>query len=228
MRPAQLLSIQVGLPQERTSLEAIGPDSKMWTSAFFKQPVIGRVWLGKTNIVGDRQASATHGGPDKAVCVYPVEHYSFWKSELELPELAYGAFGENFTLRGQLEHQSCIGDSIAFGDAVLQISQPRPPCWRLARWWQRKEFAARMEETGRTGWYCRVLKEGYVEAGTAMTLLDRPYAEWSVSLANDLIRGGRDSLDQMEAMASCSLLSASWRETLLKSLAKLKESSQAQ
>jgi MOSC domain-containing protein YiiM len=221
MKSTQLLSIQVGLPQTYTSQGPPGPNQSLWTSAFFKEPVIGAVWLGKTNLTGDRQASSkTHGGPEKAVCVFPWEHYSYWKNEFELPELMYGAFGENFTLQGQLEDQACVGDSVAFGEAILQISQPRPPCWRLARWWQREEFATRMEETGRTGWYCRVIKEGYVEAGAAMELLDRPFPEWSVSVANELIYGDRDCLDRVSALASCPMLSESWREVLLKRLAK--------
>lgn len=225
MRRIQLLSIQVGLPQVLTSEEVIGPDQTNWTSAFFKQPVAGPVWVGRTNIAGDLQGSPkTHGGPEKAVCVYPWEHYSYWQQELSLPELVYGAFGENLTVQGQLEDQSCIGDSIRLGEVVLQISQPRPPCWRLARWWQRKEFAARMEETGRTGWYCRVIKEGYAEAGTAMELLDRPYPEWTVSLANHLLYESRNRPDQIEALASCSLLAESWRESLLKRKPKLTES----
>jgi len=224
MRRTQLLSIQVGLPQVFTNEEVISPDEELWTSAFLKQPVVGPIWVGKTNIAGDGQASSTHGGPEKAVCVYPWEHYSYWQRELDLPELTYGAFGENFTLQGQLEDQSCIGDSVAFGELVLQVSQPRPPCWRLARWWRRKEFAARMEETGRTGWHCRVIREGYVEAGTAIELLDRPYPELTVSVANYLVKGSRDSLNQMDALASCKLLSESWRESILKRKAKLTES----
>jgi len=225
MRKVHLLSIQVGLPQVLTSEELIGNDQATWTSAFFKQPVVGPIWVGRTNIAGDRQGSPkTHGGPEKAVCVYPWEHYSYWQRELNLPELYYGAFGENFTLQGQLEDQSCIGDLIAFGEVVLQISQPRPPCWRLARWWQRKDFAARMEETGRTGWYCRVIREGYAEAGTAIQLLERPNPEWTVSLANHLLYRDRESVDQMEALAACRLLSESWRESLLKRKAKFTES----
>ena len=220
----QLLSIQVGLPQVLTSRELIGSDQTTWTTAFFKQPVAGPVWVGKENVAGDGQASLTHGGPEKAVCAYPWEHYSYWEHELDLPELIYGAFGENLTLQGQIEDQACIGDSVRFGEAVLQVSQPRPPCWRLARWWQRKDFAARMEETGRTGWYCRVMKEGYAEAGTAIELLERPYPEWTVSVANYLINGSRDSLNQIDALASCNLLSESWRESLLKRKAKLAES----
>ena len=219
MKPIQLLSIQVGLPQDYTSQGLSGPNQSSWTSAFYKEPVIGAVRVGKTNLAGDRQGSPkTHGGPEKAICLYPWEHYSYWKDEFALPELRYGAFGENFTLQGQFEDQACIGDSVAFGEVILQISQPRPPCWRLSRWWQREEFARRMEETGRTGWYCRVIKEGYVEAGADVELLERPFPEWSVSVANDLIQGDRDSLNKIGALASCPMLSESWREVLLKRL----------
>jgi len=180
------------------------------------------VRIGKTSVEGDGQASSkTHGGLEKAVCVYPWEHYSYWQRELNLPELDYGALAENFTLQGQLEDEACIGDTIRIGEVSLQISQPRPPCWRLSRWWQRKEFATRMEETGRTGWHCRVIEEGYVEAGTIVELVERPYPEWTVSLAHHLVYGNSADLDQMEALASCSLLSDSWRETLLARRAKL-------
>ncbi|HWO00077.1 MAG TPA: MOSC domain-containing protein [Blastocatellia bacterium] len=225
MRSIQLLSIQVGLPQALTSRELIGSEQTTWTTAFLKKPVTGPVWIGKTNVAGDGQGSPkTHGGPEKAVCAYPWEHYSYWQRELDLPDLVYGAIGENFTLQGQLEDESCIGDSIRFGEAVVQVSQPRPPCWRLARWWQRKDFAALMEKNGRSGWYCRVIQEGYAEAGAPIELLERPNPEWTVSLANLLQYGMGASREQMRALASCRLLSESWRESLLKREAKLTES----
>lgn len=229
MRQVRLLSIQVGLPEVLSSPPTTGPDDTSWCSAFGKRPVAGRVWVGGTNVVGDRQASSkTHGGPEKAVCVYPWEHYCYWERELNLTELTYGAFAENFTLVGQQEDQSCIGDSFRFGDAVIQITQPRPPCWRLARWWQRKEFAALMEATGKTGWYCRVLLDGYVEAGTTIQLLDRPYPEWTVSTANRLLYSDEGCVDKMWALSSCTLLSESWRESLLKKRSKLIEAESSQ
>jgi MOSC domain-containing protein YiiM len=222
MNRIELLSIQVGLPQAVVSADMSGSDPTEWTTAFLKQPVSGPVWVSKTHIEGDGAGSPkTHGGPEKAVCIYPWEHASYWQRELNLPELVYGAFAENFTVQGQLEDEACIGDTIRIGEVDLQISQPRPPCWRLARWWQRKEFAARMEENGRTGWHCRVMKEGYVEAGTTIELLERPYPEWTISLANHLLYTSRDDLDQMGALASCSLLSDSWRGLLLTRKAKL-------
>ncbi len=220
MKEIQLLSIQVGLPQTHTAREMIGPAEKSWVTSFFKQPVTGRVWLGKTNLDGDRQASKTHGGPEKAVCAYPFEHYSRWQHEFDLPRLAYGAFGENFTLQGLTEDQVCIGDVFAVGDAIVQVSQPRPPCWRLARWWQIKEFALRMEETGLTGWYLRVIKEGQVEAGARVELMERHHPRWSVSAANELMYGRKGRAEDIKELSSCSLLSEGWRNELLKKSSK--------
>lgn len=221
MNQAQLLSIQVGIPQVFMGLDVAGAGPSEWTTAFLKQPVSGPVWVGKTNIDGDQAGAKTHGGPDRVVCVYPREHFSYWQHELSLPELEYGAFAENFTVQGQLEDQACIGDIIRIGEVDVQISQPRPPCWRLARWWQRKDFVPRMEENGRTGWYCRVIKEGYIEAGIGMTLLERPYPEWAISVANHLLYRSKGDFDQMEALAACPPLSEQWRGNLLARKAKL-------
>jgi len=221
MSEARLLSIQVGLPKTLESAEAIGPSEKLWTTGFVKEPVAGPVWVGTTNLAGDRQANTqTHGGPEKAVCVYPFEHYSYWQLDLDLPQLAYGSFGENFTMLGQIEEQMCIGDVFRFGQAMVQVSQPRPPCWRLARRWQIRDFAARMEQSGRTGWYCRVLQEGYLEAGVKAQILERPFPECTVALVNEAMYGPATKTDVIQALASCPLLSASWRESLLKKAAK--------
>jgi MOSC domain-containing protein YiiM len=221
MSQIQLLSIQVGMPQVITSPDVTGSGPSSWTTSFLKRPVSGSVWMGKTNIEGDQAGAKTHGGPDKVVCVYPKEHFSFWQQELDLPELVYGDFAENFTIHGQLEDQACIGDTIRIGEVDLQITQPRPPCWRLARWWQRKEFATRMEENGRTGWYCRVIKEGLIEAGTDIQLLERPHPKLTISAANHLLYVSKGDFDRLDALAACPALSGQWRDLLLARRAKL-------
>lgn len=221
MDEARLVSIQVGLPQTLHSEEAIGPAEHAWTTAFIKEPVNGPVWLSETNLAGDGQGSPkTHGGPEKAVCVYPREHYEYWRGELNLPALVNGDFGENFTTTGHREEQVCIGDVFQVGEAIVQISQPRPPCWRLARRWQIKDLALRVEQTGKTGWYLRVLRQGYVEAGAALHLLERPLPRWTVAMVNDLEQERNLDLDAVRALASCSLLSESWRNGFLKKAAK--------
>jgi len=222
MNEAQLVSIQVGLPRTLYSEEAIGPAENSWTTGFIKEPVYGPVWLSQTNLAGDGQGSPkTHGGPEKAVCVYPKEHYSYWQRELNMPALANGDFGENFTTTGQLEQKVCIGDVFQFGEAIVQLSQPRPPCWRLSRRWQIKDLHLQVDQTGKTGWYLRVLEQGYVEAGAVIQLLERPFPAWTIAMVNDLEHDRRIDLDQVQALSACSLLSESWRVGFSKKAARL-------
>jgi MOSC domain-containing protein YiiM len=169
---------------------------------------------------GDGQADLTnHGGPEKAINAYPLEHYVYWQETLGLRDLAHGAFGENFTLTGVLEADVCIGDVFDIGDARIQISQPRQPCWKLARRWRVKDFALRVQDTGRTGWYFRVLKEGLVGAGTKLVLIDRPYPQWTVSLANDVMHHRLFDMEAARSLMNCHLLSTRWKESLAKRLA---------
>jgi MOSC domain-containing protein YiiM len=217
----QLLSIQVGMPQTYTGQTAVGAANNSWTTAFAKQPVSGPVWVGKNNIEGDEQASAqTHGGVEKACCAYPWEHYSYWQENLDLPKLSYGAFAENFTTQGLLETEVCIGDTFACGKALVQVSQPRPPCWRLSRWWGIKDFAARMEQTGLTGWYLRTLQEGVVEAGEQIKLVERTFPEWPVIVAHELMYDPEADVKRIKALMACALLSESWRDALSKKISK--------
>ena len=222
MNQSKLISIQAGLPQVYTNKADIGPAESTWTTAFSKQPVKGPIWLGNSGLAGDGQANTkNHGGVEKAVCVYPAEHYAYWQEALNLSDLIYGAFAENFTTQGLLEDNVCIGDMFSCGEAVLQVSQPRPPCWKLSRWWQVKDFAARLEQTGRTGWYLRVTKEGYVEPGGSIELVKRSYPFWSIAIANQLALGTKEDLSRMKELATCSSLSNSWREAFLSKINKL-------
>jgi MOSC domain-containing protein YiiM len=224
VKQMHLLSVQVGLPQTYNRHAEIGPANSVWTTAFAKRPVGGPVWVGKNNIDGDGQASAqTHGGVEKACCVYPWEHYSYWQKRLDLPKLTYGAFAENFTTQGLLESEVCIGDTFAFGGAVVQVSQPRPPCWRLSRWWEVKDFAVIMEQSGRTGWYLRVLQEGVVEAGERVELVERKFPEWTVIVAQELMYAPEADVKRIKALMACALLSESWRDALSKKIKKRKD-----
>lgn len=214
---AQLHSLQVS---QITEIAAGGTDAwwdKPWTTSFYKQAVTHPLWLGYEGLRGDQQADRRyHGGADKAVCVYPLEHYADWRASLGLPEMSPGAFGENFTTTGLVEAGVCIGDVFAVGrgDALVQISQPRQPCWKLARRWRVKDLTAQVERTGRTGFYFRVLQHGEVGAGDAFTLLERPFPQWTVGLANELMHHRRDDHAAAQALASCPALSASWKDSL--------------
>jgi MOSC domain-containing protein YiiM len=219
-------SIQVGRPQTlyvpdpsavaRGRKEA--PDDEGWVSGIFKGVVAGPRFLGKTNLVGDAQGDLkNHGGVDKAVCVYAYEHYGHWQRQFGLAEVATGAFGENFTTSGLVESEICIGDTWAVGAAqevVVQLSQPRQPCWKLARRWQVADMVEQVQRMGYTGWYFRVLQEGMVEAGDGLTLLDRPYPRWTLAEANRVMHHDKEDWESIAELMEVPLLSASWRNSL--------------
>src|SRR5882672_12491553 len=122
----RLLSLNVGLPR------LLSWKGATFKTGIFKNPVAGRIMLRETNLDGDRQADlSVHGGPDKAVYAYPSEHYAYWRSELGRPELAWGMFGENFTTDGILESEANIGDRFRIGSALVMVTQPRMPCYKL-------------------------------------------------------------------------------------------------
>lgn len=181
-RLGQILSLQVGRPRPFGE----HPEGQSVQSAFAKEPVSGPVWLGRTNFAGDQQADLRHhGGHDKAVLAYAGGAYEAWRGEgLDLP---FGAFGENLTISGQDEATVCLGDIYAVGEALLQVAQPRIPCWKISHRWQIPDLAQRVERTGRTGWYLRVLQEGWVEAGQAVALVDRPCPAWPIRRVQEVL-----------------------------------------
>src|SRR5262245_41369925 len=174
-----ILSLQVGQPRNLGTEGASDPMDQPWTSAIFKEPVEGPVYLSATGLAGDAQVDIPdHGGVEMAVLGYSAEHYPIWRAELEQPKLAYGAFGENFTISRLDEEQVCIGDVYVVGDARIQVSMPRRPCWKLARRFRRNDMIERVHETGWGGWYHRVLQPGHVERGSFVVLEDRPWPQW--------------------------------------------------
>lgn len=207
----QLLTLQVGLPRTYGDPDAPDPQDRSWTSGIVKEPVQGPLWLSSSQLEGDGQADRVHhGGPEMAVLAYGAEHYPAWRRELELPDLPYGAFGENFTVAGQSEATVSIGDTFQVGEAIVQVSQPRSPCWKLARRWGLPDLAVRVQQTGRTGWYLRVLEEGLVAPGQEMVLVDRPFQRWTVELVSRVAAAPRDFAEAQE-LAACPLLSETWR-----------------
>ncbi len=212
---AAVRSLQVGLPRTIRSGQETDPIDQVWTTGFFKAPMSGLVWLGRTNLDGDGQADLeNHGGPEKAVNVYPAEHYPYWAQSIGLTNLQPGSFGENFTVEGLLESDVCIGDIFEIGESLVQISQPRQPCWKLARRWRIKDLALRVQETGRTGWYFRVRREGHVGTGNRLVLVERHHPNWTVSAANDVMHHRTDDAQAARDLADCIYLSSRWRTKL--------------
>lgn len=211
----RLVSIQVGLPTIHGEPGAADPLDQPWRTGFWKSPVTGPVRLGRTNLVGDGQASLkVHGGPDKAVLGYAESHYPLWRTELGMPDLMYGAFAENFDFTVLNESSVCLGDVYAISDARVEVSQPRQPCKNITHRWKRHGLTERVEATGRHGWYMRVLDEGEVEAGDAVTLLARPCPEWTIARAFRTMKSRGTDPAEAARLREVPALSEAWRHTL--------------
>ena len=162
----KLLSVNVGLPREA---EWRGRTVR---TSIFKAPVAGRVPVHRLNLRGDQQSDlSVHGGSDKAVYAYPSEHYAFWRTQLADAELSWGAFGENFTTEGILEDRICIGDQLRCGTGEFVVTQPRMPCFKLGIRFGRPDMVKRFQQSGRTGFYLAVLREGEVAGGDPLELV---------------------------------------------------------
>jgi MOSC domain-containing protein YiiM len=197
----ELISLQVGLPQSRTDgLEG----GKPWESGIFKSPVSGPLWLDEINLKGDGQADLeNHGGPEKAVLMYSADHYPYWRDKLNLPDFPYGAFGENFTVTGLNEETVFIGDVFRVGGVVVQVTQPRFPCWKLARRWKLRTLTAQVQREAKGGWYVRVLQQGFVEAGQLVERIESGCEDWPVQRVFRLIYELEDRLDEAQELLAC-------------------------
>lgn len=160
-------------------------DKQVPSSIASRRPAAGPVFLGTLGLTGDGVGDGkVHGGPDKAVHLYPYDHYATWAAEQPAmaPVLATpGAFGENFCVAGVTEADICLGDVVGLGSARLQVAQARQPCWKLGVRFGLPVLPRLLQKTGRTGWYYRVLGEGTVRQGDGFTLLDRPNPAWTLA-----------------------------------------------
>lgn len=207
---ARLVSLNIGKPRPLIHR------NKSIPSGIVKTPVSGSLRLGGIGLEGDAQADLeNHGGPEKAVCVYPLEHYPHWAARLGR-ELEPGAFGENFTTGEILESEVCIGDTYQVGSASVQVSQPRQPCFKLAARHGVKELALWVQEIGFTGFYFRCLEPGEVSAGDSIMLIERPALSVSIDEANRVMHHDKYDAVGIERLLDVPELSVSWQRTLEK------------
>lgn len=191
------------------------------STGIFKTPVEGRVMLRTLNLDGDRQADLNvHGGPFKAAYAYPSEHYAYWRGELPGAELPWGAFGENFTTEGLDETSVNVGDRFRLGDAEVTVTTPRLPCYKLGIKFGRADIVKRFMESGRTGFYLSVAREGEVGAGDALELLARDENGVTVADIFRLYALGEGDAETLRRAAAVEALPESWREKLRGRLAK--------
>ncbi len=186
------------------------------TTAIFKAPVDHPVRLRKLNLDGDRQADLrVHGGPEKAIYAYPSEHDEFWRKELPGVELPWGAFGENFTTEGLQEATTFLGDRYRIGSAVIVVTQPRMPCYKLGIKYGRDDMVRRFLASGRTGFYFSVLEEGEVRAGDALELLSHDEDSVAVADVTRLYVTKRPDPDLLRRTVRAAALPAGWRDYFL-------------
>lgn len=201
-----ILSLRIG------GLAPLGP--RAVPSGIDKSEAAGALNLTETGFLGDMQGdTAKHGGPEKAVHHYPFEHYAEWRNAMgEHARLSSpGAFGENIATIGLTEADMAIGDVFRLGSAVVEVSQGRQPCWRLNERFACRTMARDVQESGRTGWYYRVMQTGTVSPGDHLELLDRPSPDWTISriwrafYVNTLDRA------ELSAIAGLERLASGWR-----------------
>src|SRR5918992_1729126 len=210
----KILSVNVSLPKE------IDFEGQKVITGSFKEPITGRRMLRTLNLDGDNQADLTvHGGPDKAVYAYPVEHYDYWKKRLPSMKLPLGMFGENFTTEGLLEDQVNIGDVFRIGSSEVVATQPRMPCYKLGVKFGRMDIVRQFMESKLPGIYFRVLKEGEVGAGDEIRLISRDENNVTVK---DIVRlvSSEGDMATIRRAVHIKALPEAWRQEFLDYLVK--------
>ncbi len=203
----KLISVNVGLPREVTW------KGKTVTTGIFKEPVNERVMVRSLNLDGDGQADLTvHGGLEKAVYVYPFEHYDYWRGELPDTELTPGIFGENFTVTGFKEEELNIGDRFQIGTVKLMVTQPRLPCYKLGIRFGRPDMVKRFLTSRRTGFYFSVLQEGEVGSGDSLELVSRDENNITVADITQLYTREQTNPELLQRAAQLKALPESWRD----------------
>ena len=203
----KIISLNVGLPK------LVLRNDEPVSTGIFKEPSPERRMLRKLNLDGDRQADlSVHGGPDKAVYGYPSEHYEFWKNELPEMELPWGMFGENFTTEGLFENQLNIGDKFQVGDAIIRVSQPRMPCFKLGIKFGRTDIIKRFLQSGRSGFYFAVLQEGEVGPGDEIKLLETDPHNVKVSDITRLYVSDKHNVELLTRAVQVEALPEGWKE----------------
>jgi len=208
-----VISIQVG------RIAPLGSEGV--PSGFVKSPVTGPVVVGPLGLRGDQQADLTvHGGVDKAVYVYPSEHYASWIADVPRHEavLVPGGFGENITIRGMDEDAASVGQVFRIGSAELQVTQPRLPCSKLALRFDDATLGRIMMQTSRTGWYMRVLRPGVIEAGDTIEILAQPNPSWTIARFARFIPVRRASLAEFAELATLEGIPESWKHAAAEAL----------
>jgi len=206
----RIVSVNVGMPRQ------VAWKGMTIRTGIFKEPVGGPVMIDKLNLAGDSQADLTvHGGAEKAVYAYPAEHYEYWRQELPEVSFSFGIFGENLTTEGLLENNLCIGDRLRAGSAILMVTQPRMPCYKLALRFGQDDMIKRFLASGRSGFYFSVIEPGEVRAGSSIKILSRDLHRVTVADISMLFLNQTHNPDLLERATNVGALPQHWKAQLL-------------
>lgn len=206
----KIVSVNVGMPRE-----VVWKGMTVQT-AIFKEPVDGPVVISELNLTGDKQADlSVHGGAAKAVYAYPTEHYDYWRNQLPDVSFSWGRFGENLTTEGLREDTLGIGDRLRVGSALLMVTQPRMPCYKLELRFDRDDMIKRFLKSGRSGFYFSVIEPGEVSAGSEVEILSRDPNRVTVADIARLYLGQTRDSDLVQRAMSVGALPENWKAHLL-------------
>jgi MOSC domain-containing protein YiiM len=212
----KIISLNVGLPK------LVLRNDEPVSTGIFKEPAAGRIMLRTLNLDGDRQADlSVHGGPTKAVYVYPSEHYEYWRIELPEMKLPCGMFGENFTSEGLNENDLNVGDQFSIGSAVVMVTEPRMPCYKLGIRFGRTDIIKKFLASERTGFYLAVLQEGEVGAGDRFELIEKNEPSVRISDVTRLYTREKQNRELLGRAIKVAALPEGWRNYFQERLEKL-------
>jgi MOSC domain-containing protein YiiM len=214
----KILSVNVSLPRE------VDFEGQKVTTGIFKEPVKGRIMLRTLNLDGDKQADLTvHGGVDKAVYAYSVEHYEYWRKVFPNIEMPYGMFGENFTVEGLMESGVSIGDIFQVGSSKIIATQPRMPCYKLGVKFGRMDILKKFLASGHSGIYFKVLEEGEVGAGDTIELIIKDPDQVTISDIVRLYTSDREDTKTMQRAAKVEILPEGWKHYFLEQIKRIEK-----
>jgi MOSC domain-containing protein YiiM len=214
----KILSINVSLPKE------IDFEGQKVTTGIFKEPIEGRIMLRTLNLDGDKQADLTvHGGPDKAVYAYPIEHYEFWRKVYPSMEMPNGMFGENFTIEGLMESEVSVGDAFEIGSSKVIATQPRMPCYKLGVKFGRMDVLKKFLASGRSGIYFKVLEEGEVGAGDSIIKIKKDTNRVAISDVVRLYASDREDISTMRRAVKVEVLPEGWRDYFIEQIRRVEK-----
>src|SRR5215207_8067551 len=209
----KILSVNVSLPKE------VEFEGQKVTTGIFKEPVKGRIMLRTLNLNGDKQADLTvHGGVDKAVYAYSIEHYEYWRKVFPNIEMPYGMFGENFTVEGLMENEVSIGDVFQVGSSKVVATQPRMPCYKLGVKFGRMDVLKKFLASGRSGIYFKVSKEGEVGAGDTIEQIGKDPNRITISDIVRLYASEKEDIETMRRAVKVEALPEGWKHYFLEQI----------